>query len=99
VVVGDRQFGCAIHSDSLDFRTDYDNHRYERIVIPQEVADGVAALMREFQLVYAAIDFVVTPSGELVFIGDVNPGGQYGFLLPIAEEVTTALADLLTRKD
>lgn len=99
VVVGDRQFGCAIYTGSLDFRADYANNRHERTAIPQEVTDSVAALMREFGLVYAAIDFVVTPAGEWVFIGDMNPGGQYGFLLPIAEDVTAALADLLARKD
>lgn len=98
VVVGDQQFACAIHTDSIDFRTDYDSNRYERVAVPREVADGVAAVMSQFRLVYAAIDFVVTPEGEWVFIGDMNPGGQYGFLVPIAEDVTAALADLLTRE-
>lgn len=99
VVGGGQQFACAIHSGGLDFRTDYATNRYERIPVPRDVADGVAALMSQFRLVYAAIDFVVTPSGDWVFIGDMNPGGQYGFLVPIAEDVTAALADLLARKD
>lgn len=101
VVIGDRQFGFAIHASTpqaqLDFRRDYAALSYERVDVPEPVAKGVADLMLTLGLVYAAIDFVVEPTGEWVFIGDVNPGGQFGWLEAATDApLTDCLADLLS---
>lgn len=101
VVIGARLFGFAIHADSeaarLDFRRDYQALRYERVAIPADVQRGIGGLMRTLGLRYAAIDFVVDCEGRWVFIGDVNPGGQYGWLEDATgAPLTAALADLLT---
>ncbi|MGI9003828.1 MAG: MvdC/MvdD family ATP grasp protein [Pseudonocardia sp.] len=100
VVIGTRQFGFAIHATTdqarLDFRRDYQALHYERISVPGDVAAGVGALMVELGLAFAAIDFVVRTDGQWVFIGDVNPGGQYGWLEADTDApLTDALADLL----
>ncbi|MBA2324237.1 MAG: RimK domain-containing protein [Pseudonocardiales bacterium] len=100
VVIGSAMFGFAIHASTeaarLDFRRDYRALRYERIDVPAQVAAGVAVLMAEFGLAFAAIDFVVQPDGRWVFIGDVNPGGQYGWLEDTTDApLTETLADLL----
>lgn len=51
--------------------------------------------MDELGLVYGALDFVVTPDGQWVFL-EVNPGGQFGWLqLYTGLSMTDALADVL----
>lgn len=101
IVIGARLFGFAIDADTeqarLDFRRDYRALRYELIEIPRSVEFGILALCREFGLQYAAIDFAVRPDGEWVFLGDVNPGGQYAWLeAETGAPLTATLADLLT---
>lgn len=103
VVIGDQQFGFAIHSDPasghLDFRRDYSVLHYERVEVPVDVSSGITAVLRELGLSYAAIDFVVDQAGHWIFIGDVNPGGQYGFLEAATDAPLTAtLAELLIQK-
>ena len=64
---------------------------------PSDVTEGVHALMRSLGLVYGALDFVVTPEGEWVFL-EVNPGGQYGWIESCTgAPLTSVLADLLTK--
>lgn len=101
VVIGTHLFGFAIHATSaaarLDFRRDYGALRYDLIDVPDPVARGVTALMATFGLAFAAIDFVVRDDGEWIFIGDVNPGGQFGWLEAETDvPLTEALADLLS---
>jgi len=101
VVIGEHQFGFAIRASTpeaqLDFRRDYHALSYERVEIPDQVSKGVTELMRTLGLMFAAIDFVVEPAGEWVFIGDVNPGGQYGWLQAATDApLTDCLADLLS---
>lgn len=53
------------------------------------------ALARRLGLSYCALDLVVTPSGDYVFL-EVNPSGQYGWLesltgLPITRELVRML--------
>lgn len=58
---------------------------------------GVHALMRSFNLVYAALDFIVTPDAERVFL-EINAGGQYGWLeAKTGVPLTGYLADVLTK--
>jgi len=80
----------------VDYRTDYASLSYELITPPEHVAEGILLLVDGFDLTYAALDFVITPTGEWVLL-EINPTGQYGFV----ENATTApltaqLADLLT---
>jgi D-alanine-D-alanine ligase-like ATP-grasp enzyme len=52
--------------------------------------------MDSFSLVYGALDFVITPDGEWVFL-EINPTGQYGFIEhATGAPLTAQLADLLT---
>ncbi|WP_380280903.1 ATP-dependent carboxylate-amine ligase [Kitasatospora purpeofusca] len=98
-VVGRRVFAAEIHAESeaarTDWRSDYDSLRYRVCEPPPEVAAGVRRVLGQLGLPYGAFDFVVTPSGEWVFL-EVNPNGQYGFVeqatgLPI----TAAICDYL----
>jgi MvdC family ATP-grasp ribosomal peptide maturase len=72
-----------------------DECRWEQARLPAEVANSVQALMSELGLVFGAVDLIVTPAGEHVFL-EVNPSGEWGMLerdlgLPIAEAIAEAL--------
>ncbi len=101
IVMGEHLTAAAIHagnaSSYVDWRSDYDSLSYEPIEPPEQVTKGVHALMRSFGLMYGALDFVVTPSGEWVFL-EINPGGQYGWIESCTGvPLTGVLADMLTK--
>ncbi len=100
-VVRDRCFAVSVHTDSpeakVDWRSRYDDLRYEVCITPDEVRHSVLAYLHEFGLAFGAFDFSVTPDGRWWFL-ECNPNGQWGWLaeetgLPIAE----AIADELVR--
>jgi biotin carboxylase len=77
-------------------RTDYTSVSYELVTPPEQVTTGIRRLMDSFSLVYGALDFVITPDGEWVFL-EINPTGQYGFIEhATGAPLTAQLADLLT---
>lgn len=101
IVLGHHLTAAAIHASNaasyVDWRSDYDALSYELIEPPSDVTEGVHALMRSLGLVYGALDFVVTPEGEWVFL-EVDPGGQYGWIESCTgAPLTSVLADLLTK--
>jgi len=78
-----------------DWRADYRNLRYSADTLPQGVADKVRRFLRLRRLRFAALDFVVTPDGEHVFL-EANPNGQWAWIeheagLPIAAAIADAL--------
>ncbi len=98
-VVGDRCFAVAVHAGSpeaeVDWRSRYDDLRYEVCETPDEVRRSVVAYLRAFGLIFGAFDFSVTPDGRWWFL-ECNPAGQWGW---IAEEtglpIAGAIADEL----
>lgn len=63
--------------------------------LPDAVHDRLARLMARLGLCQGAIDMIVTPTGEYVFL-EVNPHGEWGMLqrdlgLPIADAIADAL--------
>ncbi|MEH2050457.1 MvdC family ATP-grasp ribosomal peptide maturase [Nostoc sp.] len=63
--------------------------------LPDEVVRRLQAFMGKFGLLFGALDFILTPSGEYVFL-EVNPIGEWGMLekdldLPIASAIADAL--------
>ena len=98
VVVGTAVTAVAIHAGSaaghVDWRTDYDNLRYELIEPPESVTAGVLGLMKDMSLAYGALDFVIGPDGWTFL--ELNAGGQYGWLEDfVGAPITAQLADLL----
>lgn len=80
-VIGNTYFPVTIKSQDLESTTV--DWRGENILpygdyapLPDEVVKQTQALLTELDLVYAAVDFIVTPSGEFVFL-EVNPSGQF----------------------
>jgi ATP-grasp ribosomal peptide maturase len=84
----------------IDWRSDYTNLRYSPGALPDEVEAKIRAFMQLLRLRFAAFDFVVTPSGEHVFL-EANPNGQFAWIedetgLPIAAAIADALEKGLT---
>jgi glutathione synthase/RimK-type ligase-like ATP-grasp enzyme len=100
-VIGERAFCARIHSqDDPRTATDYRDFSaeilYEAATLPAEVEHRCIAFVRSYGLTYGAIDLIVTPAGEHVFLEN-NPVGQFLFVeeLVPALDMTGALADCL----
>jgi MvdC family ATP-grasp ribosomal peptide maturase len=63
--------------------------------LPDEVVRRLQAFMGKFGLLFGALDFIVTPSGEYVFL-EVNPIGEWGMLeRDLDLQISSAIADAL----
>lgn len=100
-VVGDRVFAAEIdsqasHRTRQDWRHyDHASTRYAAHALPGDIEQRCLELTRRLGLCYGAIDLILTPDGEYVFL-EINPGGEYAWIedltgLPISE----AICDLL----
>jgi len=100
-VVGSDVFAAEIDSQvSARSRDDWRHHdldpdMYRVHALPAEVEARCVRLVRELHLCYGALDVVLTPEGEYVFI-EVNPNGQWLWIedhtgLPIAAAIAQYL--------
>jgi glutathione synthase/RimK-type ligase-like ATP-grasp enzyme len=102
-IVGSQIFAARIvlpvlSEDMVDWRAvDPALVRYEWISLPLGLSQTCIEYVRRHSLVYAALDFIVTPDGDHVFL-ELNPSGQWGWL-ETAEDapITDAIADCLIR--
>lgn len=82
---------------AIDWRTDYENLRYTLIDTPEEIRHAVFQLLGSLRLRFAALDFIVTPGGEWIFL-EANPNGQWGWLHDATGvPITAAIVDALTK--
>jgi glutathione synthase/RimK-type ligase-like ATP-grasp enzyme len=101
-VVGTRVFAAEIHSQSTA-HTRHDWRRYDlkhtpHVVhaLPAAEASRCLALVEKLGLRYGAVDLILTPQGEYVFL-EINPNGQWLWIerrtgLPISDAVADLLA-------
>jgi len=88
---------AATEKTQVDWRrADAGECHWEPYELTAEVAKKIHDMMQQLSLLFGAIDLIVTPAGECVFL-EVNPNGEWGMLqkflgLPIAE----AIAEVLT---
>lgn len=82
---------------SVDWRATKNPHLpHAKIELPASVLRSVDELMLRLGLSYGALDFVLTKSGEWIFL-EVNPNGQWLWLDDfLSLGVTTAVADWLS---
>lgn len=103
-VVAKKVFACKIESQHLtddkgkvDWRQGYEHGlRYEPYVLPEEITQKCIMFLDKMKLNFGAFDFIVTPSGEYVFL-ECNPNGQWLWIemetgLKISEAIAKALA-------
>ncbi|MBA3486226.1 MAG: hypothetical protein H0T88_03380 [Lysobacter sp.] len=101
-VIGTRAFAARIHSQ-LDSRTvtDFRDYSaeipYDAAKLPAELEARCVAFVRSYGLEFGAIDLIVTPQDEVVFLEN-NPVGQFLFVEQLVPELkmTDAVSELLT---
>jgi hypothetical protein len=104
-VIGRKVFAAEIPSQESqttrhDWRHDYDgNVPYRSYHLPAEVERRCVAMVEALGLTYGAIDLILTPDGEFVFL-EINANGQWAWVedltgLPLAD----AVADFLLHGD
>jgi len=100
-IIGEKIFTCAIHSQDscctkIDWRHyDFKNVRHERYQLPERIEKQLLKLMKILDLNFGAIDMILTPNGEYVFL-EVNPSGQWGWIenltgMPISKSIAELL--------
>jgi glutathione synthase/RimK-type ligase-like ATP-grasp enzyme len=100
-VVGDRVFAARIGSQEVeearvDWRRADEEVQLERYVLPPDIESRLVDVNRKLGMFYGAMDLIVTPDGEHVFL-ETNPGGAWLWLeqeleFPISAELGRALA-------
>ena len=100
--MGDAIFAVRIDSQAheetrIDWRLRAELNKYSRFELPERVTSFCFELLRVQGLVYGAMDFIVTPQLEFVFLEN-NPFGQYLWLeIETGVPLTEAMCDLLQR--
>jgi len=100
-VIGERVFAAKIHSQD-DVRTTVDSRdmsaeiRYEAVSLPAELQRRCVAFVRSYDLNYGALDLIVTPDDDVVFLEN-NPAGQFLYVEQLIPEfrMIAAMADTL----
>ncbi len=102
-VIGRQLFAAEIHSQdnertALDWRHYDVDIPYRATELPTELTDRCLALVDSYGLNYSALDLIVTPNGQYVFVEN-NPNGQFMFIEDKVPELamTEALAGCLIR--
>ena len=102
-VIGREVFAAEIHSQQSEIsrddwrRYDFENTPYLPHSLPSSIESACRQLLDGFGLAFGAIDMILTPEGEYVFL-ELNANGQWLWI----EELTglplvSAMADLLER--
>jgi hypothetical protein len=102
-VVGSQVFAAAIHSQNSQ-RTRHDWRHYdfartphEAHDLPERVAQLCIELVHSLDLNFGAIDLVLRPDGEYVFL-EINPSGQWLWIQELTDlPISDAIAELLVR--
>ena len=101
-VVGDEVFAAEIDSQSSRL-TAQDWRHYEGLAtsylphhLPDDIAEGCRRLVAALGLSFGAIDLILTPAGQYVFL-ELNVGGEWGWVeettgLPIGDAVANWLS-------
>jgi len=102
-VVGNDIFACKIESQKSE-KAKYDWRRYDddnvphtSFELPYRIKRFCFNIVNHFNLNFGAIDIIVTPDNDYVFL-ELNPNGQWGWIesltgIPISEAVIKTLTE------
>ena len=83
--------------DKVDWRKDYENHKYTVIECPQNVKSVCMKMLSDFGLKFGAFDFIVNELDEWIFL-EVNPNGQWLWLeVSLGLDISQKIVDYLVR--
>jgi glutathione synthase/RimK-type ligase-like ATP-grasp enzyme len=90
-VIGDALFAARIHSQddprtATDWRDMSAEIRYEAAELPPDLARRCLDFVHSYGLTFGALDLIVTPGGEHVFLEN-NPVGQFLFVEQLVPEL------------
>lgn len=99
-IIGNEVFAARIHSQddprtATDFRDYSAEIKYEAESLPPEIEARCRQFVESYGLTYGAIDLIVTPDNEYVFLEN-NPAGQFLFVEQLVPELT--MSDSLARQ-
>lgn len=100
-VIGEKVLAAAIDSQKSpatrdDWRRDVFQAPHRTHELPDDMSERCRRLVRNFGLVFGALDLILTPDGEYVFL-ELNPNGEWDWIeamtgLPIAAALVDALS-------
>lgn len=100
-VIGDKVFAAKINSQDdertkIDFRDFAADILYEAFELPADIEQKCLDFVHSYDLNYGAMDIIVTPSNDYVFLEN-NPAGQFWFVEQLVPQLTMmeALAECL----
>jgi len=100
-IAGKQVFTCAIHSqDSPLTKDDWRHYDLERVKheiysLPKDVEQKLLQCMKVWGLQFGAIDMILTPDDEYVFL-EINPSGQWGWIEVLTDmSISQGIAQLL----
>ncbi len=103
-IIGKKVFAVKIDSQanketSVDWRSDTKMNPHSIFKLPRKIEKFCLDFLKYQNLLYGAMDFIVMPSGEYVFLEN-NPFGQYLWLeletnVPLTEEIGNLLISYL----
>lgn len=106
-VVDGEAFACKIDSQAMDedkgktdWRQGLDHGiRHEVFPLPDRVTAFCNKFLKRMHLNFGCFDFIVTPSGEYVFL-ECNPNGQWLWVeIETGMNISQAIAECLIRHD
>jgi hypothetical protein len=102
-VIGQRVFTVAIESQNTpdaihDWRRGQSNLPHRSFDLPADLESKCKNLVKKLGLEFGAIDLILTPDNEYVFV-EINPNGQWAWIQQLCPEILLreTLADLLIR--
>lgn len=93
-IVGEQIVSAELRSDAVDFRLDEATHMLPH-TLPAALCKKSLLLARQLSLVWAAIDWRLTPEGRYIFL-EINPAPHFSrFEDEVGLSISTLLAGLL----
>lgn len=95
-IIGENYYPVRIDTkNKIDWRKDYENHKYSLIECPKDVLSSCFKMLADFDLIFGTFDFVVNPDDDWFFL-EMNPNGQWLWLeesmgLDISSKIVEAL--------
>jgi glutathione synthase/RimK-type ligase-like ATP-grasp enzyme len=104
-VIGESVFTVALDSQEIPAATHdwrkalHDNLKHTPFDLPTEIQEKCIKLLKSLGLEFGAIDLILTPNEEYVFL-EINPNGQWAWIQQICPEIPLreTMANLLSSR-